>query len=266
MANVQGLWRTGIFKVRDLDAFTAELEKYEDAAIGIRPQGGNEVLLVDEDTCGCIPEFYNVEYADPAIEDDLIPWADIFKEHLEPGNAVVFFAASYCKEASLFAEAVVYDSDGRHDYCSLYDALSMMNPLMTFRYPEETSREDNRFADGPQPGHSMGGINTAFQVRQSKAVQELLKAVRFDFGSDKTTLVENCCIAARVTTVSTGTLLHEMVDYLERDILENPEPGKAFNGYSIVSYNRKYLVYAIDGYTKHSTPQKWKAKLWDNLT
>jgi hypothetical protein len=265
MATLQGLWRTGIFKVKDGKAFAEELKKY-DVPIDIRFKGENELILVDTAGSGCIPEFYYKEYVGPEGGDDLIPWVDIFKQHLEPGTAVVFFAVSYCKEASLSGETVIYDSEGRRDHMGLYTAISMMDPTMSFRFPEEGSTVDQRYSTGTQDQYPLDGINPEFQARQSTAVKELLQAVRLDFDGDKSTLVENCCIAARVSKESTGAMLGDLVDYLEQDILDNPEAGKSFNGYRIISSNRAHLNYQHGEYSTATSPKKWKEKIWPKLT
>ena len=119
MANYYASARTNYFRVKDIEAFTEEVEKYDLEVVNESKEDGLVALFVpDSSDDGSFPW---CDYYTEDADGDEIPWADIFARHLQENSVVIIQEVGSEKLRYFGGLAVAYNSKGEEITININD-------------------------------------------------------------------------------------------------------------------------------------------------
>jgi hypothetical protein len=125
MANYNAAARSNYFKVKDAEAFKAEMAAITGIVVW---EGQSEVrkgmfaVASDDPDTGCWPSYYYDEELDDDVDVDLF---GMVAEHLEEGQVAVFMEAGAEKLRYVSGYAVAVNWEGEQVYVSLNDIYNL---------------------------------------------------------------------------------------------------------------------------------------------
>jgi hypothetical protein len=143
MANYYASARTNYFQVKDVKAFTEEVEKYNLEVVSKDDNPEFVALFVQSDD-GAFP--WNDYFSDDAVfGGDEIDWAGIFSRHLQENSVVIIQEIGSEKLRYFAGFAVAYNSKGETisiNINKIFDQATALGEVFDF-WGSKIDREEN---------------------------------------------------------------------------------------------------------------------------